>query len=228
MLLTDLRELKEELDIPPGDKSEDVKLNFLLETASQWIEEVLNRPGLSYKQRTEYYGGTGTQKLLLRSRPAYYDANRPVQVFLDEGAYFGSSPSAFTASDAQLTYGVDFCLKIDQDDGVSSRSAILVRINNVWPRPQVRMGGVLSPFLGESFGAIKIVYYGGYLVDNLPPVFRTACNLLIARLRYVLPLGMELNSDSYIDKSVGIVNSEKQKLLALVVPMLASYRNWKF
>ena len=68
MLYSDLREIKSVMGIDPGDTSVDKSLNFYIEQASAWIEELLNRPGMSYKSRTEYYKGTGTQKILLKSR----------------------------------------------------------------------------------------------------------------------------------------------------------------
>lgn len=223
LLYTDLTELKAILEIPKDDKSEDLKLNFLMEQASQWIEEILGRPNLIKKARTEYYDGTATQKLLLRSRPVY--TSPTIQVFEDNAGYFGSVSGSFDTTNTALTYGTDFALKIDQDDG-TSRSAILVRIGRSWPRPRVRETGLLAPFAGNGFGNIKVIYTAGYTVDTLPPVFRTAANLLIARLRYVLPLGVELQSEGYEERNVAVVTSEKEKLLALVKPMLFSYRNW--
>lgn len=224
-IYSDLRQLKSELGIDRCDTSEDLNLGFFLETASSWIEEWFNRPGIFYKERTEYYNGTGTQNLLLRSRPVY--TTPTIQVLVDGAGYYGSASGAFTNQNSQLTYGTDFCIQIDQEDG-TSRSGILVRINNYWPRPFVRTAGLLSSFLGQQYGGVKVIYTAGYTVNNLPAVFREACNLLVARLRYIWPLGVELNSESYEDRSIGIVTSEKSKLMALVVPMLMSFRNWKF
>ena len=71
MLWTDIQELKSVLEIDPGNTSEDKKLLLVIEWASAWMEEILGRPGFGYKARTEFYSGTGTQTLLLRSRPVY-------------------------------------------------------------------------------------------------------------------------------------------------------------
>ena len=224
MLLTDLRELKTYLDIDAGDTSEDKKLLFLVEHVSSWIEEVIDRPGLSFKSRTEYYNGSGTQKMLLRSRPVY--TSPTITCLVDEAGYFGSASGSF-ASTTALVYGTDFCLQIDQEDG-TSRSGILARINDTWPKPQVRQYGWLSPFIWSSQGNVKVTYTAGYTVDNLPSVFRLAINLLIARLRYILPIGYEMNSESYEERSISLALSEKDKLLGLIRPMLLPYRNWTF
>lgn len=223
-ILTDLRELKSILEIDPLDNSEDKKLMFLIEMASQWIEEWLNRPGLFLKSRTEYYNGTNTQKLLLRSRPVY--TSPTIQVFLDESGFFGSASGSFDATLTALVYGEDFALKIDQEDG-TSRSGMLVRINNFWPRPAIRQQGLLAPFIGEGFGTIKVIYSAGYYVDNLPPVFRLACNTLVAQLRHMYPLGFLLTSENYEERAISL-HIPKHFLLGMITPMLLSYRNWKF
>lgn len=224
MLWTDLRELKAVLDIHPQDSSEDKKLNFFNEWASAWLEETIGRQ-LTLKSRTEYYNGTGTQKLVLRHRPVF--TTPTIQVFVDEAGFFGSASGAFDAGTTAFTYGTDFCLQIDQDDG-SSRSGVLVRINNLWPKPSVRQRGLLSPFIGEGFGTIKVVYSAGYTVDTLPAQLRLACNLLVARLRYIFPLGMEINSDSYEERNIGFVAERDDYILSIVKPMVLQFRNWRW
>lgn len=225
MLLTDIHELKSVLEVKAGDRSEDKLLGFLIEQASSWIEEYLGRPGLEKKERTEYHRGTNTHLLPLRCRPVY--ATPTVQVYVDQGGYFGAASGAF-ASTTQLTYGTDFALQLDQEDSGLSRSALLIRVNDVWPKTTARRRGYLSPFLGDTPGSIKVVYTAGYTVDTLPAVVRNACNFLVARLRYSLPTGMELSNDSYEEKSHGFVAERKDYFLALVKPMLFGHRNWKW
>ena len=227
MLFTDLREAKAMFDIEPGDGSEDKIIGFIIETASSWIEELVDRPDMSYRLRTEYYNGTGTPKLPLRHRPVY--ATPTPEVYLDESAWFGSVSGSF-ASDTQLTYGNSergFSLQV-REEGQPSRSGILYRNNDVWPKFQVRSAGVLTPYVAPSPGIIKVVYYGGWTLDTLPAAFRLACQLLVARLLYVFPLGVELNSEGFEERSVGVVTSEKSKLLALVNPIIWNYRNWSW
>lgn len=223
MILTDLRELKAVLEIDPDDTSEDKKLNFFIETASQWIEEFLDRPGLTLKARTEFYKGTGTQQLCLRSRPIPTPSG--VQVWVDSGGFYGSVSGAFP--DPALVYGTDFCVTIDQEDG-SSRSAILNRIGALWPKPQVRFPGYLAPSQGVDMGSIKVTYTAGYTVDTLPAGFRFAANLLVAQIRHLFPLGFYLTSESYEERSVSYLLPQKRRLMAEVEGYLKSYRNWKW
>jgi hypothetical protein len=237
--LTDIREMKKVLEIDPNNPNEDVNLSFWIGYATDIIEEFLGRK-LFYKQRTEFYNGSGTQKLTLRSRPVYVGQPNslfqlvpapavPV-VFEDETAFYGSAPGAFTGSGAQLTYGTDFCLKLDDGDGISSRSGILVKINDFWQRPQARVDGLLSPFLAESFGNIKVTYFGGYTVDTLPGRFRLAADFLIAKIRYMFPLGIELVSESYEERSIASMAPDPRRnyLLSLVKPLIFGDRNFHF
>lgn len=224
VLFTDLNELKSIFEIDPDDTIEDMNLGFYTEQASQWIEEVLNRPGFSYASRTEIYKGTGTPKLLLRSRPVY--ATPTIQVFHDSGANFNSSDDPYNDESA-LTYGQHFCLDIDTGTN-KSRSGILYKIGDAWIRPSYRQMGYLSPFLGPDRGSLKIIYTGGYTVDDLPAGLRLACNLLVSKIRACFPIGMELSSEGYEERSLRYVTSQKEKLLSLVKPLIMPYRNWKF
>lgn len=223
--MSDIRELKAYLEIDNGDTSEDLKLGFLIEAVSQWIEELLNRPGFSYASRTEYYDGTGSPKLLLRSRPVY--TTPTIQAYQDYSGFYGATSGAFDPGGTALVYGTDFALKVDQPDG-TSRCGILIKMNSFWNKAAIRQVGYLSPFIGPSFGSIKVVYTGGYTVDNLPASFRMATNLLVSRLRYVLPLGLELSAESYEDRTIAIsaIAQMKNYLLSMVRPFLWPYRNW--
>jgi len=225
MLLTDLTELKAILEIDPNNTTEDVKLNFLITWASAWIEEILNRPGFSYSVRTEYYNGTGTQRITLRGRPVFQSPTP--QVWVDDHGYYGARSGAFDGDNEELTYGNDFTIAWDQPDG-TSRSAILVRIGNYWDKPTVRSAGLLSPYIGPAFGNVKVTYAAGYTVDTLPVVFRMATNLLVARMRYLLPIGMEIGSESYEERSISVISDSKQYLTGLIRPMILPYRNWSF
>jgi hypothetical protein len=250
MIYSDLGELKSLLEIKPGDTSEDKKLLFLSEMASQWIEELLGRPGIFLAQRTEYYKGTGTQRLLLNSRPILSPTgtNPGMTVIIDQSGQ-GNFPNAgiatlpvppFTTLQTPpappgppspvlpLTYGSDFLLDIDQPDGITSRSGILIRLNDFWPKQQVRVSGLLTPFLVNNIRVVQVTYTGGFTVDSLPASFRFACTQLIARMREVCGIGVELQSENWIDRSVSIVTSEKTRLLAMVWPILRQFRNWRW
>ncbi len=225
MLLSDLSELKTILEIEQDDHSEDKKLNWLIDWASEWIGQSINRPGLLYKSRTEYYNGSGTQKLLLKSRPIY--TTPTILAYVDRGGYFGQTSGAFTDTNEQLTYGTDFVVQVDTDDG-TSRCGILIRINGYWERAYVRQRGMLTSFPGSSYGSIKVTYTGGYTIDSLPGVFRQALNMLVGRMRAILPLGVETTSESYEERSLSVVTAEKSKLMALIRPLVFPYTNWNF
>lgn len=231
MIMTDLRELKTLLDIDSGDTSEDKKINFLVTTASHWIEELLGRD-FTYKTRTLPYRGYGTQKLVLRHRPVYPAPPTPysaLTVYVDDYANWGTSPNAFQNSPgaSPLIYGKQYSLQIDQDDG-SSRSAILWRINAYWPRPTQRQEGLLTPFKGPDPGSIQVTYTAGWTVDTLPDSFRMGTNLLVMKLLDICPLGQEISSESYEERSISRITSEKSKLLLQVQPFIRGWHNWVF
>ena len=225
MLLSDINELKAVLEIDPRNNSENKLLGFYLEQASNWIQDWLGRQ-LEKKERTEFYNGTGTQRLLLNSRPVFYSSAEPITVYVDQAGYFGSVSGSYTSED-QWVYGTDFCLNVDQADG-SSKSGILVGIRNFWPRPSLRTYGLLTPYIGEDTGSVKVTYTGGYTPDTLPSQIRMACNTLVARMRMMFPLGLEQSADNYEGRSVSWDASKKQYLMGLVMPMLGSFRNWSW
>lgn len=237
MLYTDLREIKTLLDIDPDDTSEDKKLLIYNTVATEWISELLNYRDVFMRVRTQYYKGTGTQKLVLRNRPVFPNPPAPYQpitVTYDEFGYFGQGPGAFNDTNTiPYVYGVDYTLQVDWDidnDGVdeASRSAILIRINEYWLKPTYRQTGLLSPFVGEDTGSIKVVYTAGWTVDTLPAPFRMAADFLISSFRYIWPLGMPLGGESYQERSISHLNQRKDYLLSQVKPLIWPYRSWAF
>lgn len=228
MLLSDLRELKTMLDIEQDDTIEDRKLLFLLGRASSWIEEVLGRK-FGVAQRTEFYSGTGTQQLCLKNRPVFRNANNVLKVWEDEGGFYGSPDGSFDDDTSLLTYGTDYCLEFDQDDPTKSRSGILIRIGDFWPRPAVRERGLLSPYTGPAFGNVKVQYVAGYTPDTMPLLIRDACNGLVARMRNLYPVGAVLSSEGYEGRSLSYhVDDAKSFLMSPVIRQLANFRTTWF
>ena len=215
-------ELKAALEIPLGQKAEDKRLLMFQEWAAGWIGEALDRPDFEAKERTEYYDGTGTQFIPLRFRPVY--ASPTIAVRVDNSGHWGSTSGSF-GTETALTYGDDFALKLDQGDGLTSRSGLLVRINDSWEKPFYRRRGLLSSFLGPGNGNVRVVYTGGYTADNLPASLRMATVTLIAKLRHLYPLGQELTSESYEERSISISPNSKYYLLGLVRGMIEPFRN---
>ncbi len=230
-LISDLLEIKKVLGIDPGDRSEDTQLAWYLEWASRIIEDYLNR-NLFFKDRTEYYSGTGTQNFLLRSRPVFPNPPAPytpITIIVDENGFYGSSSGAFVTSPTTqpLVYGQDFTIVVDQDDG-SSLSAIVIRISNYWNKPTVRQAGLLSPFLGKAYGNIRVSYCAGYSLDNLPSSIRAAVDILVARIRLLMPLGISIAGESFEERSISYFAPQRNYLTSLVKEFLMPYRNWKW
>ena len=221
-ILTDIRELKTALEIDQDNTIEDVKLLFQIEWASALIEDYLDRR-LTYDTRTEYYKGSNTQRLQLKSRPVFATN---LQVYLQDNAYYGTVSGSF-GSETLLTYGTDYCLDIDQPNG-SSKSGILIKFSSVWPRINVRQRGLLAPYYDQNYGAIKVIYTAGYTVDTMPSPIRLACNLLVMKLRNIMPLGQEVGSESYEERHISYATRNKDYLMSLIKPILHSYRNWNF
>lgn len=233
MLWTDLGEIKKLLQLDPDDASEDFTLNLYNAWATDIFTEILGRD-VSYQVRTVVYSGTGTQKLNLKHRPVYPlkapdKANTlpftALQVIVDTNANFGQAPGAF--SGPPLVYGIDYTINIDQEDN-GSREAILYRVNDYWPRPMQRQQGSLSAFVGQDLGSIQVTSTAGWTVDTLPPHLRMAADWLITKMAYLFPLGVQLSSESYIDRSIGLNENQKRWLLGTVKPMILFNRNWKW
>jgi hypothetical protein len=213
VLYTDLTKLKTALGLPASDTTEDVRLQHVVALVSSWVEEILGRD-LSAKSRTN------TPKLPLRNRPVlttFAGAACLPRVWVDESAVAGANSADF-GDGTELTYGSDFYLDFDadaDDDGEddASRSGLLIRRNNYWPRPGVRARGFLTTALGEGRGTIKVTYTAGYTENTL---------------RAILPVGAEINSESYEDRSIGVSASQKEYLLALAKPLLLPWKNWSF
>ncbi len=235
MLYTDLREIHRVLEIDDSNMIEDVRLLFWMEQLSNLLEENVFFRDLSYKVRTEYANGTGTQRILLKHRPVYptaapsFAASLPftaLTVNADDFGYYGSAPGAFSGPD--LVYGSDYCLEIDQTDG-SSRSAILIRINRYWSKPQNRQAGLLTPFVAvKAIGNVKVTYTAGYTTDTLPASVRLALDQLVAQVRYLFPLGIILASENYEDRAISALNERKDAILAVAKGMTFPFRNWSF
>jgi hypothetical protein len=230
VLYTDLTKLKTALGLPASDTTEDVRLQHVVALVSSWVEEILGRD-LSAKSRTQFYKGTNTPKLPLRNRPVlttFAGAACLPRVWVDESAVAGANSADF-GDGTELTYGSDFYLDFDadaDDDGEddASRSGLLIRRNNYWPRPGVRARGFLTTALGEGRGTIKVTY----TENTLPPALRGGVEMLCSRVRAILPVGAEINSESYEDRSIGVSASQKEYLLALAKPLLLPWKNWSF
>jgi hypothetical protein len=225
---TDLLEVKKVLQIDLDDHALDYALNYYIETATDMIAEFLDRPGFYKKSRTEYYNGTGTQKLLLKSRPVYIDPE-PV-VYVDAGGIYGQGEDAFSGD--ALEFGGDYGVWLDTDSGSGtmdlSRCGILIRKNDFWEKPSIRERGFLSPYVGGAFGNIKVTYTGGYTLQNMPSQVRMATIMIVARMKYLMPIGVPISSESYEERHISFSIPERNYLFGQVKHLIYSLRNWSF
>ena len=65
----------------------------------------------------------------------------------------------------------------------------------------------------------------GHTADTLPAPLRMAAVTLIAKLRHVFPLGVELTSESYEERSISWTPNQKYYLMSLIRGMIEPYRN---
>lgn len=232
-LFTDLGELKSVLQIDPDNHNEDFTLGLYNEWTSDIFEQILDRE-FTYATRTWVYPGTGTQKLNLRHRPVYPLTGPPkasqlphttLSVVVDDNAAYGFATGAFSGT--PLVLGQDFTIRIDQDDG-GSREAILYNLNDYWPRPFVRQQGELSSFVGPDMGSVQVTSTAGWTVDTLPAAMRMAADMIVTRLRNLFPLGQQLTSESYIERSIGLSEDQRRYLMQLARPFILPFRNWTF
>jgi hypothetical protein len=215
------------LDIADDDDSETLNLNFWIEQASDWILEYLDRKDIDKKSRTLFLDGSGTAELLLPARPVFQTP--AIQCWVDQRGFYGQTSGSF-ASNTELIQGTNFVLKLDTSDG-TSRCGILIRIDGgTWPKPPTRQPGYLASFWGPGYGCIKTTFTAGYTVDTLPAQLRSACNILVARMRYLLPLGVELASESYEERHISLYSNPRSRdwLMGPIKPMLFTLRNWTF
>lgn len=223
MILGDLVTLKSLLEIPDCVTTEDRRLLIFLQWATEWVEELCDRK-FGYGQYTEYIDAKGTQRLLLRHRPA-----RPsgMQVWLDSASNFNAGDDPFPDT-SLLTYGTDYILEIDDVAKNWSKRGILYRINATWARRWTRSGPYLSAFHLDNPGTVKVTYNAGYAVDEMPANVRGAVLTLVAKMRNYFPLAMEIGGEGYEDRSLSYNLTDRNYLLTSVKDMLVNHRNWSF
>lgn len=183
------------------------------------IEEYLGRK-LEQATYTEFYSGNGTPYLPLRHRPV----QSITALYLDEAAGYGDAPGAF-GPETLLTPGTDYALVRDQPDG-SSRSGLVARLGDAWPRPVVRSAGVIAPALGDGFGNIKVTYTAGYATP--PPDLQLAVSLTLKHVWELGRRGALTQSESHPDAGYSFslaVPTGYDIFPAHVKRILARYKN---
>ena len=169
---------------------------------------------------TEYLNGTNTNEILLSETPIV--VSDLAAVYFDQTGAWGQGPSAF-ASTTALVAGTDYALKVDQRDGVTSKSGILTRLNGVWPGIGARTPGRLAIPIEQGRGNLKIVYNGGYRA--VPAQIANEANKMIAKLM-ALDSGFITTSESFEDRTTAIDLGPWSNLLLTpeVVSVLYSFK----
>lgn len=222
MLFTDLRELKSMLEIDPEDRSEDVRLNHWIRLGCEVLESYLGWSPFRM-ERTEYPKPSGKLSLVLDARPVYISP--APRIWVDESANFGLGTNDFAAT-TELTFGVDFTL--DMKDAVKSTSGILYGRNRLWNKKGVRVAGLLSPYIEEARGTIKVVYTGGFAVEDLPGEMVTAAVMAISKIRFMMPLGLPVQGDSFMGRSISLSPTQRNDVIGHVKPLIFKWRNRRF
>lgn len=168
---------------------------------------------------TEYYSGSGTNRLALRQRPVI----EMVSLLLDQTGYFGQNPNgAFDEDTTELVEGTDFVLKRDnanQDE--QSKSGIVLRIGTYWPRPAARTKGLLAGTPGDALGNIKATYQAGFM--PIQDIHRMAC------CEYVKTIwrGPEYLSETYDYYTYTLAPAaDRENLLGSVRDLLGDIKKW--
>jgi len=211
-------------DFPNIDSDPTLFADFVASTlapqAAALIEEYLGRKVMQATY-TEFYSGNGQPFIVLRQRPV----QSITALYLDEQAYWADATGAFDPTTTALVEGTDFALDRDQPDG-SSRSGLVYKINDYWPRPITSTYGRIAPDLGPRVGNIKITYVAGFLVE--PPDLRLALALTQAHLVQLARRGglVQSGTDVNGDYTVAVPKDYDGDILPPHVKrILARYKN---
>lgn len=208
MALTTLAAVRTSMQYPAGDTADNAFISALIPAVDALIKKWLGRNLEYVTGLVEYLDGNHTQMVYLREPPVI--AADITGVYFDPNGAYGQGPSAFAAGTA-LTRGTDYVLKVDQPDGVTSRSGILVRINGTWGGGVSRTRGRLASVAAPGRGNIKVTYSGGYA--TVPAQVTEAANKMIARMLAMGPEGIGLTSESFEGRSVSVDLGQSQNML---------------
>jgi hypothetical protein len=149
-----------------------------------------------------------------------------VSVLYDESAAYGQAPMGF-APRTLLQPGTDWALKIDQPDGVTSRSGMILNLDfGLWPKQTFWTSGLISGGPGPALGTIKVHYQAGYIAVPAP------LSMLVAeaaiKVRKSRLWGSMLQSEGYEEYNAAVLGKESPLgyLGGDLLPLIARYRNW--
>lgn len=167
---------------------------------------VAGTQGVYGRQDTEYYGGDGSQILILRNRPV----QQLLSVYQDAQAFYGEASEAFAAS-TLLTAGTDYNLRRDTrtTSPEISRTGMVYRIASYWPPQRIRTYGNLALRQAEADGNIKATYVHGYC--PMPADLQAGVAATVALMKLTAKFGRPINSESitYYSYSLGQLSDAK-------------------
>jgi hypothetical protein len=140
--------------------------------------------------------------------PLYFGVN----AWEDINGYFGAMPGSF-ASGTQLTWGSDFGIRADLPDG-SSRSGMLLRINQVWNTHYLRGGDMLSSMNATGMGNIRVQGMFGW--PTVPADIEAFVIRVIVRMRNSRRYGQAVNSESFEQYSYSLASEAKGLALGML------------
>lgn len=200
MALTTKENIKLLLGI--SDTSKDALLDYLITQADVIIENYLDRK-IEQATYTEFYSGSGTERLFLNN----YPVTSITSIHLDNRGYFGDGPDSF-AADTLLTEGSDYVLnKDDASETAVSRSGEVFRIKGIWDRPHIRKRGQLCSAPASGKGNIKVVYVGGFAV--VPKDLEHCANRVVVSIYNSRTLSSVIASESFEDYSYNLAGTEE-------------------
>jgi hypothetical protein len=171
---------------------------------------------------TEFLDGNGLQAISLRETPI----QSITSVYLDTSGYYGQGTNSPFGSTTLLTAGADYFLKIDNNLGTSD-CGLLYRTGKVWPSSMnyVQYNNIprLTGINGPAFGAIKVVYSGGF--SCVPEDIKQAVFGIVQDRKGAIPQGVSLAGEGFegYSWSAGNFDSEVMKI-GSVMRVLNSYR----
>lgn len=208
--------------------AQDAKIAILVDAADKAVKNYCKRD-LESQSYTEYYTGSGTDRLPLNQYPVTAVAS----VYIDAGGKFGQGSGAFPSS-SLLTNGLDYAL--EWTDGNKSNTGCLVRLGGYgfagWPTmgnwqtvdlmTLQRNRGSVWP---QIPGSIKVTYTAGF--SDVPDDLRMACENLTCWLFRAAPLGGDpITSESLGSYSYSLASQALSGLPALgsTRQLLSTYR----
>ena len=209
--------------LDPNDAQYDALINQLIPQVSKLITKKLNRPFILASNAanpiTEYLDGANSPWLILKLWPVQLIVN----IWECDYAFWGSAPNSFQSSD-QLTSGTDYALRIDAANG-ASRSAMVLKLNDVWRGTWTYDANMLSPLQTSGYGNIKVQYVYGF--NEIPDDLNLAALLVMGKVRQARTFGSMPQTQSYEEYAMTLLNDPAVKLGFLggeIAAILAEYR----